>query len=106
MLDASKKYTESSNRWLTFEYVLLKERNDTVEDANRLITLLNEVQRCKLNVIPYNEIDGEFQRPNQNQIQAFMNKLRSARFPGTIRMSKGTDIDAVCVQLAIKINSM
>ena len=106
LLDASKKYTESSNRWLTFEYVLLKERNDTVEDANRLITLLTEVQRCKLNVIPYNEIDGEFQRPNQNQIQAFMNKLRSARFPVTIRWSKGTDIDAGCGQLAIKNNSM
>ena len=106
LLDASKKYTESSNRWLTFEYVLLKERNDTVEDANRLITLLTEVQRCKLNVIPYNEIDGEFQRPNQNQIQAFMNKLRSAQFPVTIRWSKGTDIDAGCGQLAIKNNSM
>ena len=106
LLDASKKYTESSNRWLTFEYVLLKERNDTVEDANRLITLLTEVQRCKLNVIPYNEIDGEFQRPNQNQIQTFMNKLRSARFPVTIRWSKGTDIDAGCGQLAIKNNSM
>ena len=106
LLDASKKYTESSNRWLTFEYVLLKERNDSVEDANRLITLLSEVQRCKLNIIPYNEIDGEFQRPNQNQIQAFMNKLRSARFPVTIRWSKGTDIDAGCGQLAIKNNSM
>ena len=106
LLDASKKYTESSNRWLTFEYVLLKERNDTAEDANRLIALLTEVQRCKLNVIPYNEIDGEFQRPNQNQIQAFMNKLRSAQFPVTIRWSKGTDIDAGCGQLAIKNNSM
>ena len=106
LLDASKKYTESSNRWLTFEYVLLKECNDTVEDANRLITLLTEVQRCKLNVIPYNEIDGEFQRPNKNQIQTFMNKLRSARFPVTIRWSKGTDIDAGCGQLAIKNNSM
>ena len=105
LLDASKKYTESSNRWLTFEYVLLKERNDTVEDANRLITLLTEVQRCKLNVIPYNEIDGEFQRPNQNQIQTFMNKLRLAQFPVTIRWSKGTDIDAGCGQLAIKNNS-
>ena len=106
LLDASKKYTESSNRWLTFEYVLLKECNDTVEDAKRLITLLTEVQRCKLNVIPYNEIDREFQRPNQNQIQAFMNKLRSAQFPVTIRWSKGTDIDAGCGQLAIKNNSM
>ena len=56
--------------------------------------------------IPYNEIDGEFQRPNQNQIQTFMNKLRSARFPVTIRWSKGTDIDAGCGQLAIKNNSM
>ncbi len=104
LLIASREYTEASNRWLTFEYVLLKECNDTVDDANRLITLLSDIKRCKLNVIPYNEIDSEFERPDQNQIQTFMNKLRLARFPVTIRWSKGIDIDAGCGQLAIKNN--
>ena len=52
LLDASKKYTEQSNTWLTFEYVLLKECNDSIEDAARLIKLLYDIKKCKLNVIP------------------------------------------------------
>ncbi|MDA8851038.1 23S rRNA (adenine(2503)-C(2))-methyltransferase RlmN [bacterium] len=101
LLDASKKYTEQSNTWLTFEYVLLKECNDSIEDAARLIKLLYDIKKCKLNVIPYNETDGEFQRPEQSKIRSFMSKLRSAPFPVTIRWSKGTDIDAGCGQLAV-----
>ena len=101
LLDASKKYTEQSNTWLTFEYVLLKECNDSIEDAARLIKLLYDIKKCKLNVIPYNETDGEFQRPDQSKIHSFMSKLRSAPFPVTIRWSKGTDIDAGCGQLAV-----
>ena len=101
LLNAAKKYTEQSNTWLTFEYVLLKECNDSIEDASRLIKLLYDIKKCKLNVIPYNETDGEFQRPDQSKIRSFMSKLRSAPFPVTIRWSKGTDIDAGCGQLAV-----
>ena len=101
LLDASKKYTDLSNTWLTFEYVLLKECNDSIEDAARLIKLLFDIKKCKLNVIPYNETDGEFQRPEQKTIKAFMSKLKYAPFPVTIRWSKGTDIDAGCGQLAV-----
>ena len=101
LLDASKKYTEQSNTWLTFEYVLLKECNDSIEDAVRLIKLLYDIKKSKLYVIPYNETDGEFQRPDQSKIRSFMSKLRFAPFPVTIRWSKGTDIDAGCGQLAV-----
>jgi len=98
----ARKYTETLNRWLTFEYVLLKEINDSVEDAKRLLSMLAGMKKCKLNIIPYNETDGEFRRPDKDQIENFVIALRPAKFPITVRWSKGTDIDAGCGQLATR----
>ena len=102
LLNVSRKYTETLNRWLTFEYVLLKEINDSIEDAKRLLSMLAGLKKCKLNIIPYNETDGKFRRPDRDQIEKFLVALRSAKFPITVRWSKGTDIDAGCGQLATK----
>ena len=102
LLRVSRKYTEILNRWLTFEYVLLKEINDSVEDAKRLLSMLAGMKKCKLNIIPYNETDGKFRRPDKDQIENFVIALRPAKFPITVRWSKGTDIDAGCGQLAIR----
>ena len=102
LLTVSRNYTETSNRWLTFEYVLLKDINDSVEDAKRLLSMLVGMKKCKLNIIPYNETDGEFRRPDKDQIENFVIALRPAKFPVTVRWSKGTDIDAGCGQLAIR----
>jgi 23S rRNA (adenine2503-C2)-methyltransferase len=106
LLNVSDNYTSSSNTWLTFEYVLIKDCNDDLRDADRLITILSGINKCKLNVIPYNMTDGTFQRPDEQQIKLFMKKLNNAPFPVTIRWSKGTDIDAGCGQLAISDNLM
>ena len=106
LLNVSKNYTRASNTWLTFEYVLIKNCNDDLSDADRLITILRGINKCKLNVIPYNMTDGIFQRPDEQQIKLFMKKLNNAPFPVTIRWSKGTDIDAGCGQLAIGENLM
>ncbi len=102
LLNVSRKYTETANRWLTFEYVLLKEINDSVEDAKRLLSMLAGMKKLKLNIIPYNETDGEFRRPDKDQIENFVIALRPAKFPITVRWSKGTDIDAGCGQLATR----
>ena len=102
LLNVSRKYTETVNRWLTFEYVLLKEINDSIEDAKRLLSMIAGLKKCKLNIIPYNETDGKFRRPDRDQIEKFVVALRSAKFPITVRWSKGTDIDAGCGQLATK----
>ena len=101
LLNASDKYTALSNTWLTFEYVLIKDSNDNISDANRLIKIISRIQKCKLNIIPYNMTDGMFQRPDEQQIKLFMKKLKNAPFPVTIRWSKGTDIDAGCGQLVV-----
>ena len=62
--------------------------------------ILVGIKKCKLNIIPYNVTDGNFQRPDNARIKEFMKKLNQAPFPVTIRWSKGTGIDAGCGQLA------
>ena len=55
---------------------------------------------CKLNLIPYNEINGPYRRPSDTVIKLFISSLKNASFPVTVRWSKGQDIDAGCGQLA------
>ena len=57
---------------------------------------------CKLNIIPYNEIDGAYKRPSNQVINAFVNELSDYPFIVTVRWSKGTSIEAGCGQLALK----
>ena len=101
LLSAIKVYSINSKTTPTIEYVLIKGINDHEKDAIKLVKLLNDV-RCKVNLIPYNEISGEYKRPDEIAIKIFYEKLKSASFSTTIRWSNGVDIDAGCGQLAIK----
>ena len=103
LIDASKNYTIRSRKRVTFEYVMLLNINDTPKDAKILINLLSSIN-CKLNIIPYNEIDGPYKRPDKERIADFLNILGKAPFPVTIRWSKGQGIDAGCGQLATTKN--
>ena len=98
---AGKKYSRLKNRQVMFEYVLLKGINDSLNDAYRLSNLLKGIF-CKLNVIPYNETGGEFQRTEREKIEAFTKVLYENRDKCRIliRWSKGQDIAAGCGQLA------
>ena len=98
LINASKDYAYNSRNRITFEYVLMDGINDEPQDAERLIRLLGSIE-CKLNMIPYNEIGGVYNRPSDERIEAFMEPLKRAPFPVTVRWSKGTDIDAGCGQL-------
>ena len=98
LINASKDYAYNSRNRITFEYVLMDGINDEPQDAERLIRLLGSIE-CKLNMIPYNEIGGVYNRPSDERIKAFMEPLKRAPFPVTVRWSKGTDIDAGCGQL-------
>ena len=101
LMKASNLYASSVNKRLTFEYVLLKDINDDSNDASRLIKLLSNVNKCKLNIIPYNYIGDVFERPDDKKIEKFLKILEGAPFPVTVRWSKGTDISAGCGQLAV-----
>ena len=98
LLDAAKYYTIVTNKLLTFEYVLLKGVNDSSKDAYALIDKLSSIP-CKLNVIPYNETDGRFERPNERDIHHFLSYLENVPFTVTLRYSGGRGIKAACGQL-------
>jgi 23S rRNA (adenine2503-C2)-methyltransferase len=91
------------NRKVMFEYVLLKDVNDSEENAHELASLLHGVD-CKLNVIPYNETGGKYKRPKKQIIERFLEILsqRQHGYRVLVRWSKGQDIDAGCGQLAVK----
>ena len=104
LLKVAKNYAYNSRNKLTFEYVLLKDINDDIKDAKKLISLLERIN-CKLNIIPYNEIGGHFERPSDKKIEKFIKVLKNVCFPVTVRWSKGTDIDAGCGQLVTSIEA-
>ncbi len=105
ILHAAREYYHTIRRYLTFEYVLLKGINDTPHDARTLIRLIGDLP-CKVNVIPYNEMEGPFQRPGKEAIQLFLDTLYQAPFTVTVRWSKGTEINAGCGQLAVHQEAM
>lgn len=100
LIEAAKKYTIITNRRITFEYILLKDVNDSIACAIELAKLLKNLL-CYVNLIPYNPVsENDFQR-SQNVIN-FANKLSSLGINVTIRQEKGTNIDAACGQLRAK----
>jgi len=101
IMKAAEYYFNKTKKLVTFEYVLLKDVNASVSDAENLMNLLKEFP-CKLNVIPYNDIDGDYKRPDIENIESFLSSLESAPFMVTVRWSNGTDINAGCGQLAVK----
>ncbi len=103
LLIAVKNYAYKTRKKVTIEYVLLDGVNDQPSDGRELIKILNNTN-CKLNIIPYNEIDGEYKRPSEDTINKFLDSLKNAMFPITVRWSKGQDIDAGCGQLVTTVS--
>ncbi len=99
LLEACRAYPLPPTRRITFEYVLLKGINDTLDDARRLSRLLGPL-RAKINLIPFNEFEGApFQRPEEGHILAFQKVLLDRHMTAIIRASKGSEISAACGQL-------
>ena len=102
LINSVKKYVEKTNRRVTFEYILLKEINDTKECANQLVKLLKGIN-CYVNLIPYNETENiEYERSNMFQIMKFYDILKKNNINVTIRKEFGTKISAACGQLRSK----
>ena len=95
-------YYEKTKNRITFEYIIFKDFNDTLKDAQELVAFCKKVP-SKVNVIEYNPIDnGEFQKADDGRINAFCAYVEDHHIPITIRRSRGRDIDAACGQLANK----
>ena len=102
LLDVCRRSPLPAGRRITFEYVLLKDVNDTREDAKRLTHLLKGIP-SKVNLIPFNPFPGsEFDRPDGKSVLDFQNILLNAHITAIIRKSKGQDILAACGQLKAK----
>ncbi|MBS1650382.1 MAG: 23S rRNA (adenine(2503)-C(2))-methyltransferase RlmN [Bacteroidetes bacterium] len=94
-------YTKTGTR-ATFEYIVFKDFNDSIKDADELIAYCKRV-KSKVNIIEYNPIDGgEFKQTSPERLRAFKQKLDSSGIICNIRRSRGKDIDAACGQLANK----
>ncbi|GER93490.1 23S rRNA (adenine(2503)-C(2))-methyltransferase RlmN [hot springs metagenome] len=99
LLNACRKFPLPPRKRITFEYVLLKNINDSPDDAKRLINLLKGIP-SKINLIPFNPYEGsEFQRPDDMQVLNFQGVLIKGHITAIIRKSKGQDIMAACGQL-------
>jgi 23S rRNA (adenine2503-C2)-methyltransferase len=84
---------------ITFEYVLLRAVNDSVEDAQALCQLLHDI-RCKVNVIPFNPHPGSrYQRPDDSAVARFQQMLQAHGLQINVRRPRGDDIQAACGQL-------
>jgi 23S rRNA (adenine2503-C2)-methyltransferase len=104
LIAACRNYPLPSGRRITFEYILLKGVNDSIEDARKLAGLLRPL-RCKINLIPFNAHAGcEYTRPGEEAIAAFQQVLLDAHYTTIIRQSKGQDIAAACGQLRASPN--
>jgi 23S rRNA (adenine2503-C2)-methyltransferase len=100
LLEACKKYPMPGRRLLTFEYILIDGVNSSKKDAERLAMLLKN-QRCKLNLIVFNEYPGSpFKSPSAKDVEAFQQILLDRHFTTMLRKSKGSDILAACGQLS------
>ena len=100
LMDACRKYPGLSNaRRITFEYVMLKDVNDSLEDAKGLIQLLKGIP-AKINLIPFNPWPGtNYQCSDWATIEKFADFINAAGYASPIRTPRGRDILAACGQL-------
>jgi 23S rRNA (adenine2503-C2)-methyltransferase len=100
--EALQYFHEKTGARVTFEYIIFKDFNDRIEDAQELAVFARCVP-CKINIIEYNPIDeGGFQQASKESVDAFAAFLESKNLVVNVRRSRGKDIDAACGQLANK----
>lgn len=106
LLDACWSYAASrANRFITFEYVMLRGVNDSLAHADELFELLKG-KPAKVNLIPFNPFKGTvFQRSSVDAIRYFQDRLRQRGIVATTRRTRGDDIDAACGQLAGEVSN-
>lgn len=102
LLQACADYPGASNaRRITFEYVMLKDRNDSDDDARELVRLLKHYKLpAKVNLIPFNPWPGApYECSTPERIKRFAEIVFEAGISAPVRTPRGRDIDAACGQL-------
>ena len=99
VMDAVRGFPIDMRKRVMFEYLVIKDLNDSVSDAKKLVKLLHGI-KAKVNLIYFNPHEGsEFGRPELTSMLKFQEYLRDHGVICTIRQSKGLDISAACGQL-------
>ena len=101
LLDALRRYPLDRGRRITFEYILLRDFNDALGDADALARVLRGIP-AKVNLIPANPdpVLGEaFVPPSAPVIAAFRERLLERGYTATVRKRRGDDVSAACGQL-------
>ncbi|MGM9529830.1 MAG: 23S rRNA (adenine(2503)-C(2))-methyltransferase RlmN [Phascolarctobacterium sp.] len=102
VIAAAEAYSEAGGRQVTYEYILLKDKNDSVQDAELLSNYLR-YKHASVNLIPANPVPEQgFERPGKAAIERFVRVLAKNRINATVRKEMGKDIDAACGQLRAK----
>lgn len=107
LLDACRNYPGINNaRRITFEYVMLKGVNDSLNDAKELARLLKGIP-AKINLIPFNPWPGsEHECSDWDQIEKFADFINACGYASPIRRPRGSDIMAACGQLKSESEKM
>jgi 23S rRNA (adenine2503-C2)-methyltransferase len=99
LLDACRRFPVKRRDRITFEYVMLKDVNDSDDDARRLVRLLSGI-KAKVNLLPLNEAAGiPYERPSDARVNRFAKLLADRGVTVSVRKSRGRDIRAACGQL-------
>ena len=102
LADALIYFHEKTGTRVTYEYIIFKDFNDELQDAQELAEFCKHVP-CKVNIIEYNPIDNcDLRQADYSKVNAFVKFLESRNIIANIRRSRGKDIDAACGQLANK----
>jgi 23S rRNA (adenine2503-C2)-methyltransferase len=103
LVDACAYYRQRKRQRITFEYILIDQVNDHLDQAKELSRLANRLD-AKVNLIPYNTVEGlNWRRPSEMRQQFFLRLLRRNGVDATIRREKGHDINAACGQLRLQV---
>jgi 23S rRNA (adenine2503-C2)-methyltransferase len=102
LVEALREYYESTNRVITLEYTLIKDKNDSLKNADKLAKIAKTL-RAKVNIITYNPFaESSCGKTDRRKMELFRDRLRSKGVTATVRSPRGQDIMAACGQLAAK----
>ena len=102
LMEACRYYVEKTNKRITFEYILIRDLNDSTKCAHQLADQLKDML-CHVNLIPVNPVEEcGFERPETQRIERFVKTLEQRHVPVTLRREMGKNIDAACGQLRAK----
>jgi len=102
LLAACEDYQKVKGRMITFEYILIAGVNDGLDQVRPLAALTKKLF-AKVNLIPYNQVEGlPWERPDEAAQEKFLAALEQEKAVATLRREKGHDIDAACGQLRLK----